>query len=81
MPRLPIATAVRSLATAILAIASAVTSATAQPPSVGPQPAGEDWRETYAYTQGLQAFVFGFPWVFLPQIRKRRDEVFTESDA
>lgn len=69
MPRLPIATAVRSLATAILAIASAVTSATAQPPSVGPQSAGEDWRETYAYTQGLQAFVFGFPWVFLPQIR------------
>lgn len=30
---------------------------------------GEDWRETYAYTLGTQAFVFGFPWVFLPEIR------------
>ena len=29
---------------------------------------GEDWRETYAYTLGTQAFVFGFPWVFLPEI-------------
>jgi hypothetical protein len=28
-----------------------------------------DWRETYAYTLGMQAFVFGFPWVFLPEIR------------
>ena len=31
--------------------------------------AAEDWRETYAYTLGTQAFVFGFPWIFLPQIR------------
>jgi len=29
----------------------------------------DDWRETYAYTLGTQAFVYGFPWVFLPQIR------------
>jgi hypothetical protein len=29
----------------------------------------EDWRETYAYTLGTQAFIFGFPWIFLPQIR------------
>lgn len=28
-----------------------------------------DWRETYAYTQGMQAFVFGFPWSFLPELR------------
>jgi hypothetical protein len=31
--------------------------------------ATEDWRETYAYTLGTQAFIFGFPWIFLPQIR------------
>lgn len=28
-----------------------------------------DWREEYAYTLGLQAYIFGFPWVFLPAIR------------
>jgi hypothetical protein len=22
-----------------------------------------DWREEYAYTVGMQAFVFGFPWM------------------
>ncbi len=32
-------------------------------------PGKADWRETYAYTQGMQAFVLGFPWVFLPEIR------------
>lgn len=28
-----------------------------------------DWRGTYAYTQGMQAFIVGFPWVFLPELR------------
>jgi len=28
-----------------------------------------DWREEYAYTQGVQAFVFGFPWMYLPTLR------------
>ena len=28
-----------------------------------------DWREEYAYTLGLQAYIYGFPWVFLPQLR------------
>ena len=28
-----------------------------------------DWRETYAYTLGTQAFVYGFPWVFLSELR------------
>ena len=32
------------------------------------QPAAE-WREDYAYTLGVQAYVFGFPWVYLPEIR------------
>ena len=27
------------------------------------------WREEYAYTPGLQAYISGFPWVFLPQLR------------
>lgn len=28
-----------------------------------------DWRETYAYTLGLQAYIFGFPYVYLPSLR------------
>jgi len=28
-----------------------------------------DWREEYAYTLGTQAYVFGYPWVYLAQIR------------
>jgi hypothetical protein len=31
-------------------------------------PASE-WRENYAYTLGVQAYVYGFPWVYLPTIR------------
>jgi len=30
---------------------------------------GADWRETYAYTLGVQAYVFGFPYVYLPSLR------------
>ena len=34
-------------------------------------PAAEasDWHEEYAYSLGLQAFIYGFPWIFLPEIR------------
>lgn len=48
-----------------------VTSALAQSAAPADAPAApvSDWRETYAYTLGIQAFVFGFPWVFLPEIR------------
>lgn len=28
-----------------------------------------NWRETYAYTLGVQAYVFGFPYVYLPSLR------------
>ena len=28
-----------------------------------------DWREDYAYTLGMQAYVFGVPWVVLTQLR------------
>jgi hypothetical protein len=28
-----------------------------------------DWREHYAYTLGMQAFIFGFPYVYLPSLR------------
>jgi len=28
-----------------------------------------DWRENYAYTMGVQAYAFGFPYVYLPSLR------------
>ena len=28
-----------------------------------------DWREQYAYTLGVQAYVFSFPWSYLPELR------------
>jgi hypothetical protein len=31
--------------------------------------AEEEWREEFAYTLGVQAYIYGFPWIFLPQIR------------
>jgi hypothetical protein len=29
----------------------------------------QDWREEYAYTLGVQAYIFAYPWVYLPLIR------------
>ena len=28
-----------------------------------------DWQEEYAYTLGVQAYIFGFPWVYLTALR------------
>jgi len=33
------------------------------------QTATDDWREQYAYTLGVQAYVFAFPWSYLPELR------------
>jgi hypothetical protein len=33
-----------------------------------PAPTG-DWNEEYAYTLGVQAYVWGFPWLYLAQLR------------
>jgi hypothetical protein len=41
-----------------------VAGASAQDPA-----AKTDWREQYAYTLGVQAYVFGFPYVYLPSLR------------
>jgi hypothetical protein len=31
--------------------------------------AREGWEEEYAYSLGLQAYVYGFPWIYLSQLR------------
>ena len=33
------------------------------------QASSADWREQYAYTLGVQAYVFSFPWSYLPELR------------
>ena len=43
--------------------------ATIGPPALGQDTRQTDWREEYAYTLGLQAYVFGFPYVYLPTVR------------
>jgi len=32
-------------------------------------PALDGWEEEYAYSLGLQAYVYGFPWIYLTQLR------------
>jgi len=39
-------------------------------PAIVQDAAGKtDWREEYAYSLGLQAYIFGFPYVYLPSLR------------
>ena len=52
-------------------LAMPVTATTSKPhgtaePTAPPE---TDWREDYAYTLGVQAYIFSYPWVFLPEIR------------
>lgn len=51
-----------------IGLAQPVIAAEADAPAAKPAPA-PDWRETYAYTLGLQAYVFSFPYVYLPSLR------------
>ncbi len=53
-------------------IAVALISALALIPALSQsqeQPPQSDWRENYAYTLGVQAYAFGFPYVYLPSLR------------
>jgi hypothetical protein len=45
-------------------------SGNAENPSDGTREAGRfDWRAEYAYTAGVQAFVYGFPYIYYAQLR------------
>ncbi len=37
--------------------------------SPDPQAPPADWREDYAYHLGMEAYIFSYPWVFLPELR------------
>jgi len=34
-----------------------------------PEPGRTDWRAEFAYTAGVQAFVYGFPYIYYAQLR------------
>src|SRR5215469_1011110 len=39
-------------------------------PAPAQQRAGDDdWREQYAYTLGVQAYIYGFPYVYMTELR------------
>lgn len=47
-----------------LCLAQAVVVSAQEKPA-----APTDWREQYAYTLGVQAYIFSFPWSYLPELR------------
>lgn len=57
----------RRLATAITPFLAAL--AILANPSAQATEAQKDWREAYAYTLGLQAYVFAFPWSYNSELR------------
>lgn len=66
------APAVLALAGLILSSLSPIATAVAPSPEPGMRylpGQGTDWREEYAYTLGVQAYIFGYPWVYMPTLR------------
>lgn len=37
--------------------------------AAAPASAGDGWQENYAYSLGMQAYVWGFPWIYNAQLR------------
>ncbi len=55
---------IRSPAIFALTFATVTAAASAQT-----APATNDWREKYAYTLGMQAYIYGFPYVYMSEVR------------
>ena len=62
---------VRKLLASTLVVTSLVSSATARADEVEPTPTSSSWRENYAYSLGIQAYVYGFPLVYLTELRHK----------
>jgi hypothetical protein len=52
-----------------IALATLALISTALPASAQPAPVANDWREQYAYTLGMQAYIYGFPYVYMSEVR------------
>ena len=66
----------RTFAAALMALGIAGTVAQFGPPQLAKaQDAPRaDWREQNAYTLGVQAYLYAFPWAYMPQARWLRTE-------
>ena len=66
----------RTLATAVitLGIVGAVTNFGSSQPAKAEDAPRADWREQNAYTLGVQAYLYAFPWAYMPNARWLRTE-------
>jgi len=53
----------------IITLAFTYMIASTAPASAQGTVATGDWREQYAYTLGMQAYVYGFPYVYMSEMR------------
>jgi hypothetical protein len=53
----------------VAALMCALTLATARPALSQSAVDLDDWREQYAYTLGVQAYIYGFPYVYMMELR------------
>lgn len=42
---------------------------------------GTDWREEYAYTLGVQAYIFGYPWIYMSALRYQWTSQYVNEDT
>jgi hypothetical protein len=54
---------------AAVALAFTKVLSSGGPASAQPTPTKDDWREQYAYTLGTQAYIYGFPYVYMSEVR------------
>lgn len=73
----------QTLSILLLAVAPGVRAAAPAPePGLTFVPAqGIDWREEYAYTLGVQAYIYGYPWIYLSTLRWQWTNKFVNIDT
>jgi len=81
----PLRTALTALALSLSILGPTLPANAAAP---APEPGmqfvpgqGTDWREEYAYTLGVQAYMFGYPWVYLPTLRWQWTNKYVNDDT
>ncbi len=74
--------------TLLLGATSLFTSTTSLAAAPSPEPGmtfspgqGTDWREEYAYTLGVQAYIYGYPWIYLSALRWQWTNKFENIDT
>ena len=58
---------IKKLIALAMAVSLLLLAVSASAQVAGKKPA--DWREDYAYHLGMQAYIFSYPWIYLPEVR------------